>query len=193
MIHRLIAVLSVCLAFAVCADADLVTPLLTSVTPDGSNFAFNYSFAEAQGVLTPGSFVTFYDIAGFVSASSSNPFWAHSVQLLGITPADVTPPDSPLLTNATFVYTGPKIIVPTFSLISGDFEIVSSDGRTVLPSVFNVTSQDSQLDGDLEGHIGTVAVPGPIPEPSTLGLFSVGCFLIVGLARRFGVLPQRKV
>jgi hypothetical protein len=198
------------LAMAALANASLIATLSTE-TPIGSNFAFNYSAtvtaderldpAATSGVTCPGpgstliqcdpegTFFTIYDIPGFVSASVSTPGWAVSEQALGITPSTINGLafDSLSLMNVTFMYTGPIVSGPMsftgFQIVSSDAGI-NLDGHFTSQSTNNVAGSGDN--GTTEQLAGSVAVPlASVPEPGSLTMMGLGVVgILLGGARR---------
>jgi hypothetical protein len=185
------------------AHADLIPTLTSLPTASGGNFAYDYDInlgagekqdpGSTAGEDPAGTFVTIYDIAGFVSASASDADWTVSTQLLGLTPSSVTAPDDPGLMNVTFTYNGPTVFGPN---TTSGFEIVSSlDGE----AIGNYSSQSTlNLVGIVfaadpaspltDQQLGNVIVPSAtfeVSEPATFSLLAVG---LLGLTiRKFRV------
>jgi hypothetical protein len=100
---------------------------------------------DRTAVGPDGTFFTIYDVPGFVSPSTSATDWLVTVQLTGVTPPFTAPPDSPILINVTFVYTGPE---------------VDTDGSTVTFAGFTIVSVD---DGTSNGYFASQATKGVTP------------------------------
>lgn len=197
----------------VSAKAGSVPSLIGSPVANGSNFDFNYQIALSNGQLNPaatngitcpgpgvlvqcnprGTFVTIYDISGFVSATTTAGGWTVTNQLVGVTPSNINTSDNATLMNVTFTYTGPIIDsglgITTFT----GFQIVSSQSGEAIGTF---TSQDTNntpglTDGLTEQVIGSVAVPAgtdgsptSTPEPSSVLLFGSGLVALARIARR---------
>ena len=151
-----------------------------SVTPTGSNFTFNYTldFDNAQGTqrledggtVPPADFVTIYDIAGYVSASSTSPNLAITSQNSGINAFGTTPADDPTLTNVTFRYTGGTTTTNQTFAVS----VVSTFGSTVIDNYTGEATRDGgPLNGQPAGAIGFTQVPA-VPEPASMTLMGLG-------------------
>ena len=198
-------------ALAALANASII-PTLSSETPMGPDFAFNYSTtltiderldpAATNGVTCPGAgntlvqcnpqgtFFTVYDIPGFVSAAVSTPGWSVSNQLTGITPSNINGSafDSPTLSNVTFMYTGP--VVSGAASFTG-FQIVSSDSGVNITGHFTsqATNNVGAAAGTTDQITGSVAIPAAptttTPEPDSLVFMGVGAAgILLGSLRR---------
>lgn len=176
------------------AHADLIPTLTGLPVASGGNFAYDYDInlgagerqdpMETAGEDPAGTFVTIYDIAGFVSASASDPDWTVSTQLLGVTPSSITASDDASLMNVTYTYDGPTIFGP---YTTPGFEIVSSlDGEAVgtysSQATFNfvgiVFAADpvSPLTDQQTGNVIVPAAAFEVPEPASLTLLAAGLF-----------------
>jgi hypothetical protein len=203
---RIACIVAVMFALTALANASLIATL-TSVTPDGADFAFNYTLAvtadealnpgDTNGVTCPGpgntlvqcnpagTFLTIYDIPGFVSASLSAAGWSDSVQNLGITPSTINASfDSSALSNVTFIYAGSPVAGPVnftgFTIVSANPN-TNPNGHFASQSTNNVGS-DAGLTNQLSGSVG---VPGAVPEPNSLVMMGAGLALAVaGMYRR---------
>lgn len=186
-------------AAAISLRADIIPTFAgVSSSSDQLNTVWSYTIniTDEQNA-NAGDFFTIYDFSGIAPLSSSQPVgWSFSAQLVGVTAPQTNPTDSPSLYNLTWTYTGSTII--------GN----SADGKNIGP--FSVTTagefnpdfpplmRDSQFTaqgtlaqgpnaGSPVSNIGTVSVPAPIPEPSTIALIvGSGGLGVVGraLARR---------
>src|SRR5689334_10635648 len=89
-----------------------VIPVLDNVTPDGSNFTFNYTgqLAGDQGV-TDGSQLVILDFAGYVDGSVHSSLPNVSATVSNTLPAGLVPylgvVDNPSIPDLVFTYTGP--------------------------------------------------------------------------------------
>lgn len=182
------ALLAVTLASASTAYASM-TPVLSSVTAAGSNFAFNYSVhvpdterldpTATNGVTCPGpsstemqcnptgTFFTIYDIDGFVSVQPPLPSnWTFTTQSTGLTPSAVSKSFDGGGTNVTFTYTGPIVSGP---VTSSAFTILSTTSLSNTEGAFS--SQDTKNLTDAVGSsvqgTGFVEVPAFPPTPTS--------------------------
>ena len=197
------------LIFGGFANASLIPFLASGPTPSGNAinpFAYSYSIvlsaderadpAATNGntcnnapCVPPGTFVTLYDVPGGPTGNAapgvtSTPTgWGSSIQLTGITPSGIVPPDSGTVFNITFTYTGPVVLGPaTFT----GFNIISSGSQvnTLGSFSFQATKNSTGMDnGTTDNGKGSVPLPtlmGPtVPEPASMLLIGGG---LIGLA-----------
>ena len=176
-------------ATTLAANADII-PTLSSITPSGTSFQWNYaSNVTVDQNVTSGDFFTIYDFGAFVPGSATQPAgWTFSSSLSGITPGKVSPTDNPAILNLTWMYTGPTIpgsaALGTFSVLSatnvlrtGDF--AAQGTRNSGPDV-----------GTKVNNVGTISVP--VPEMSALAPIIGVCGLgMIGFAT--SMLRRRQV
>jgi hypothetical protein len=177
------AVLAVAAATSV--QAGLI-PAMVTIQPDGGNHRFVYSIVLPSNYqVKNGDFFTIYDFHGFVPSAVPTPLgWTFSSSPTGINPPGIVPNDDPLVTNLTWVYSGPTL---TGQQGLGNFMAVSTFSGTILDSF---ASRDFNLDsGKPVSNITTVEVPDPqssgipdAPEPASLALFGIAV-PIAGLFR----------
>ena len=74
-----------------------VIPSLTSTSPIGANFTWNYSTnVTVDQMVQPGDFFTIYDFGNFLAGSNVQPAgWSFSASLTGLTPSLVSPRTTP--------------------------------------------------------------------------------------------------
>jgi hypothetical protein len=213
---RILLLAATVLFAAAPANAALIPVLISGPTVDVSNFAYNYQVdllpdesmnpTGTMGVTCPapnqalaqcnptGTFVTIYDIPGFVNASVSAPGWGANVQLLGSTPATLIGAmlDDPTLVNVTFFYTGAEVDAFGSEITMTGFQIVSSiNGDVKGDFAFQATKDTGMQSGDTDQGDGPVTIPRnatsgiqSTPEPAGMALLGGG-LLALGLARRF--------
>ena len=167
------------------AGAALTVVLQSGPTPVGPNFAYNYEIhingderldpTATNGITCPGpgsnfvqcnptgTFLTIYDIPGYVSASTLAAGWTFGQQLNGLTPSAIsTSTDSAALTNVTFSYTSTTVVHANGSIviISG-FQIVSTfNGLSNNGGFSSQDTNDTPADaGSTVQGIGSVAIP----------------------------------
>jgi hypothetical protein len=152
-------------------------PHIVSVAPSGANFSWNYSADVGGGsAVQVGDFVTFYDILGFVSGSAPAG-WTVTTANVGVTPPNVSPPDSPTILNVTYTYNGAPIAGPT-NLVG--FSFISTFGATGLGwFASDSTSISGPTSGTAVQTIGRLVTP--VPEPASLAALGLGA---VALLRR---------
>jgi hypothetical protein len=149
-----------------CVKGDVI-PTLSSTSPTGSNFTWNYTTnVTVDQLVQKGDFFTIYDFGNFVSGSNLQPAnWTFSSSLSGINPSLVTPADNPGTLNLTWTYNG-DVPINGSSLI-GTFSVVT-DTNALRTSDF--AAQATRTSGPTAGtkidNVGTINVP--IPEAGTL-------------------------
>jgi hypothetical protein len=197
------------------ANAALIPTLISGPIAASGNFAYNYQVdllpdeslnpTGTMGVTCPtpgtslvqcsptGTFVTIYDIQGFVGASVSLAGWGVTHQLTGTTPSTLIPTmlDDPTLTNVTFFYTGSEVDAFGSEISMTGFQIVSSINGDVKGNFsFQATIDTGRQSGDTDQGDGAVPVPGNAtspatsPEPASMALWGGGLILL-GFGRRF--------
>lgn len=186
------------------AYANTITVGFGGVTAAGGNFDFNYVITLTDGsrivsgpaptdvtpdnddgdALPPANatafadYFTIYDIAGFVSASAPND-WAVDVRPLGARNENLSVPDSPVLNNVVFYYTGVADLtnLPPGGLTG--FTITSIYGQVTLG---DWTSEDSHASPNtlISWSGGNVEVPAvPVPPAAALGLLGMGVLPLI--------------
>lgn len=193
MLKRLLAVVAL-LGASTAANASII-PSLSEVTDNGSDFTFEY-----QGTLSgdsgvkEGSKLVIFDFAGYVDGSIFAPTTdiATSIELFSnglITPFGFV--DNPTVENLVFTWIGDP-----FQVASGPFAPLNFDGlgaRSTLgglaASAFSAITVKNNPDGVPGGSgtrvdtLGSVTVPGVVPEPATWAML-IGGFGLVGAAMR---------
>lgn len=171
------------LAFASGAHASVI-PTLTSITPSGADYTFNYQAALApdQG-LTQGDQLAIIDFTGYVagSVSSTNADWSASVSNTLpsslILPPNVT--DNPAVPDLIFTYIGPNFQVTNGPYLTQTnylgLSAVSTLGGTQLGSFSaDAVKNSGQTQDTITYNVGSVATPSGAPEPASWGLMLMG-------------------
>jgi hypothetical protein len=143
-----------------------VIPTLSSTSPTGSDFTWNYSAnVTVDQRVQAGDFFTIYDFGNFNPGSNIQPGnWAFSSSLLGTNPSFVTPNDNPGLLNLTWTYTGATPI--NGSQLLGIFAVVTdTNGLTTSDFAAQATRNNGPNIGTAVDNVGRVSVP--IPEVSS--------------------------
>ena len=182
------------LLFSGMAHASIIAVLTSGPTPiGGGRFQYTYRFdvtndervdpAATNGATCPsptlvniqcnppGTFLTIYDIPGFVAAGTTAPNFTLSQSFTGVTPSTINGPsiDDPNLINVTFTYNGPVVAGPaSFS----DFTIVSTFGT--LNPFGNFSSQSTKNAGPSSGQTDQLTSSVPIPMRPTAAAVMVG-------------------
>lgn len=154
------------------ARADVI-PSLSSTSPVGSNFDWNYSAnVTVDQTVEHGDFFTIYDFGKFAVGSNTQPAgWTFSSALVGINPSLVTPTDNPSILNLTWTYTGSTPITGSAAL--GIFSILA-DTNQLRTSDFaaQATRSSGPNAGTKVDNVGRISVP--VPEMSALlPIFSI--------------------
>lgn len=147
-------------------NADII-PNLSTVTPSGGGFAWNYATnVTVDEMVTTGDFFTIYDFGNFTLGSNTQPAgWTFSSSLTGTNPTFVTPSDNPSLLNLTWTYTGTATI--NGSAFLGDFSVIAATNQL---RTSNFAAEATRNSGPNAGtkidNVGQVSVP--VPEMSAL-------------------------
>src|ERR1700752_2705026 len=111
-----------------------VIPTLTSTSPTGANFTWNYTTnVTIDQMVQRGDFFTIYDFGNFNAGSNLQPAnWAFSSSLAGINPSLVTVIDNPSLLNLTWTYNGDtpvngSALLGIFSVVTNTNQLRTSD------------------------------------------------------------------
>src|SRR5882762_2339359 len=144
-----------------------VIPTLSSITPSGSDFTWNYSAnVTVNQRVEHDDFFTIYDFGNFAPGSNTQPAgWAFSSALLSRTPQFVLPHDDPGILNLTWTYIGQTPIVGPAAL--GIFSITTNTNQ-LFTSHFaaQATRNGCPNDGTKISNVGDISVP--VPEMSAL-------------------------
>ena len=166
MIKRISLAAAVTLLAIVSLRADII-PTLSSISPSGGNFDWNYSvnLTVDQKVMT-GDYFTIYDFGAAVPNSVEMPSgWTFSASLAGVTPGRVSPSDNPNVFNLTWTYTGQTTITGGTPL-----GIFTAGTTTDQLQTGNFAAQATRAVGPDIGtkidNVGSVSIP--IPEMSAL-------------------------
>jgi hypothetical protein len=180
------------LALSTSAQASII-PVLTSVTPDGSNFTFSYSgqLAPDQGVVA-GDQLVIIDFFGYVPGSVSSSLADVSASISDTLPAGlIMPPavtDNPAIPDLVFTYNGPD-----FQATGGPYPALVDFTGLSAESTFGGTTKgffsavavknDGGEAGTATYNVGAIEVPSAAPESATWGLMFLG-FFGLGIALR---------
>ena len=139
-----------------------VIPSLSSTSPVGANFTWNYSTnVTVDQMVQPGDFFTIYDFGSFLPGSNSQPTgWSFSASLTGLNPSLVLPTDNPSLLNLTWVYNGStpingSALLGTFSIVTNTNQLRTSDFAAEATRVSGPNA------GTKIDNVGTISVPVP--------------------------------
>jgi len=153
-------------AMMIAAYADVI-PTLSSITPSGSDFTWNYSAnVTVDQRVEHGDFFTIYDFGNFAPGSNVQPAgWAFSSQLVGITPPLVLPHDDPNILNLTWTYIGKNPIIGPAAL--GIFSVNTNTNQAGTSDfAAQATRNGGPNDGTKISNVGDISVP--VPEMSAL-------------------------
>jgi hypothetical protein len=157
-----------------------VIPTLTSTSPTGADFTWNYTTnVTVDQMVTKGDFFTIYDFGNFVSGSNTQPAnWAFSSSLIGTTPGLVSVTDNPASLNLTWTYNGDTPV--NGSAILGIFSVVTdTNGLRTSDFAAQATRTSGPTAGTKIDNVGTINVP--IPEASTLLPILAVCGVAIAL------------
>ncbi|MEY2527224.1 MAG: hypothetical protein QOE73_1995 [Verrucomicrobiota bacterium] len=152
-------------ATLISARADVI-PSLSSTSPTGGNFTWNYSSnVTVDQMVTSGDFFTIYDFGNFVAGSNLQPVgWTFSSSLIGTNPALVAPTDDPTKLNLTWTYIGAQPVTGSAAL--GIFSVVTDTNQTRTSDFASSATKTSDPNGSKVANIGSISVP--VPEMSAL-------------------------
>ncbi|MEY2485429.1 MAG: hypothetical protein QOH39_1077 [Verrucomicrobiota bacterium] len=158
-------ILSVIAAAVASVNGDVI-PTLSTVSPIGSGFTWNYATnVTVDQMVQHGDFFTIYDFGNFTAGSNIQPSnWAFSSSLTGTNPSLVLPADNPALLNLTWTYTGTTPIngsslLGVFSVVADTSQLRSSDFAA------EATRSSGVNAGTKIDNVGVVSVP--VPEFAT--------------------------
>lgn len=144
-----------------------VIPTLTSTSPTGADFTWNYTTnVTVDQMVQHGDFFTIYDFGNFNAGSNLQPAnWTFSSGLTGTNPSLVTVNDNPSVLNLTWTYNGDTAI--NGSALLGIFSVVTNTNQ-LRTSDFaaEATRSSGPTAGTKIDNVGTISVP--IPEGSSL-------------------------
>ena len=186
---RLLLTLGLMAIGAATARADII-PVLQSVSPSGSNFAWTYTADLTNDArLENGNFFTLYDFTGLVGGAAnvthSNPNWTVQVNNTGMTPPTVIASDDAAIPNLTFVWNGGVLAGP---VNLGTFTAISNTNGQKLDDFSSRTIKNvGAATGTPIDNIGKDAIPTPgssaIPLPGAVAMFPLG-LLVAGVCHR---------
>src|SRR6058998_767786 len=153
-------------AMMITAYADVI-PTLSSITPNGSDFSWNYSAnVTVDQRVEHGDFFTIYDFGNFVPGSNMQPNdWMFSSAFVGRTPPLVLPNDDPSILNLTWTYIGKNPIIGPAPL--GIFSVDNNANQQRQGDFASeATRNGGPNDGTKIDNVGNISVP--VPEMSAL-------------------------
>ena len=169
------------------ARADLI-PSFEGTAPGDVGTLWNYSVSvTVEQNANTGDYFTIYDFGNIIPASNTQPAgWTLTTSFLGVTPAQIIPPDDPSVLNLTWTYSGPTIFgtSPAGQDI-GPFQVEVAGQQTQTKNSFFAaqgTLAEGPEAGSKVGNVGLIVVP--VPEPSAIALM-VGAAALGLLGRAF--------
>jgi len=167
-----------------------ITPVLDSITPDGTDFVFNYhAILSGDEGLTTGSTLVIFDFAGYVPGSifAASPNITTSV--VGVANfntaaggVQVNPlfTDDPTIPDLVFTYTGPNFRTsggPFSDFVIMDLHAKSTLGGVALDGFSSRAISNSGLGttGTASFNNGAVGVAAAlVPEPTAWAMMLIG-------------------
>lgn len=167
-----------------------ITPVLDTITPDGSNFTFNYhaTLSGDEG-LTAGSILVIFDFAGYVAGSifAPSPDIATSIVMTAnfntaVGGVQVNPmfTDDPTIPDLVFTYTGPDFHTsggPFSNVVFSGLRATSTLGGLALDGFSSraISNNGMGTVGAASFNNGAVGVAAAlVPEPASWALLVVG-------------------
>lgn len=171
------SIVGACLmALSTYASASIVVQF-TGITADnnglcpGGTNGYRWSYSATISAGEGSGFFTIYDFPDSPCTVEAQSGGASS-QLLGVTPAGLSPPDDPALRNVT--------VDDLSANVQADRTFVTDIILTTsTPLSFVYAWQDVTSAGVVQTGTGTVGPAGAVPEPASLGLVGLG---LIGLA-----------
>jgi hypothetical protein len=164
-----------------------ITPVLDAGSPTGTPgdylWTYNIDLSGDEQLAPDNSFFTIYDFVGYVAGSISAPVgWDATVQLVGMTPSSVAPPDSASIDNLVFTYVGAVSTGP--QNIDG-FSAISTDNTLNPFGSFSYQAQKTSNQTAPDQGLGPIDVPmATTPEPVSVGLLGGALLGLAVLNRR---------
>ncbi|MFI5165935.1 MAG: hypothetical protein ACHQQS_04875 [Thermoanaerobaculales bacterium] len=183
---KIARVVALCLFVPCMAQAEMFAMLQSGPIPlGGGQYAFNYVLvlpgnerldptatngvtcrgASSTVVLCnpTGTFVTIYDIPGFVSSGATAAGWSATNQFVGVTPSQINASslDSANAVNVTFAYTGPVVHAGSVDVTFSGFRITSTlNGINATGHYSSQDTQDVSSSAGLTAQgVGSVQIP----------------------------------
>lgn len=169
-----------------------VIPMLSGVTPDGSDFTFDYTgqLSADQGV-TSGDKLVILDFAGYVPGSVHSSLSDVSASVSNTLPAGLLLPsgytDNSSIPDLVFTYNGPD-----FQTSGGPYPSIINFGGLSADSIYGsrtsgyfsaeAVKNDGPDTGTAAFNVGGVDIPG-VPEPATWALLILGFGMIGTMLR----------
>jgi PEP-CTERM motif len=168
-----------------------ITPTLVSITPDGSDFDFNYSVTlSGDEGLTTGSQLVIFDFAGYVLGSIASPSPLVSITSPMLANFDVTTggvqvnpmfTDDPNIPDLVFTYKGPDLDTSggPFAAMTVTFTATSTLGGVAVDgfssrAISNSGMGTSGMASFNNGAVGVAAAAALVPEPASWAMLTVG-------------------